>query len=96
MDNKQNRQFFWNVKDFLNKTPEPVKTKSNPLQQTIKEVTSNISYVAPPVNEMINSSSGLKNTINNKITEYQNLLNKQKPSSVKTIPHITSNPFRIK
>ena len=95
MDNKQNRQFFWQVKDFLNKTPDPVKLKSNPIQQVIKEVTSNIPHVAPPVNEMINSSMSLKNDVNGKITAYHNALNKQKPSSIKNSPHITTNPFRI-
>jgi uncharacterized protein YoxC len=96
MDNKQDRQFYWEVKDFMQKKTNPVTPAPNKLQNTIKEVTSNIPSVSAPVNDMVNSSSQLKNSVNETIQKYQNSLNRQKPQSFKTSANINLNPFRIK
>lgn len=96
MDNKQDRQFLWNVKDFLQKKPDAPVLKSDSLQNTIRQVTSNIPNVPVPIKEMVNSSSDLKNKVCNKINSYQSTLNNQKPKSIQSSNHITANPFRIK
>jgi len=96
MDNKQDRQFYWKVKDFMQRSPTPKTPQPNRLQNVIKEVTSNMSPVTPPINEIVNSSSNLKNSVQRTINSYQNSLNKQKPISPKVSNNININPFRIK
>jgi hypothetical protein len=96
MDNKQNRQFYWQVKDFLNKKQEPVATPPNSLKKTIQNVTNKTTPVPAPINEIVNSSSSLKDQTKNLLSSYQNALNKQKPVSDKSSSHITANIFRIK
>jgi hypothetical protein len=95
MDNKQDRQFLWKVKDFLNKSPEVQGPKSNSLREAIGQITSLAQPVAVPRNEITQSSSGLKDKVNEVLSGYQNVINRQKPNSIKTSNNITANIFKI-
>ncbi len=94
MDNKQDRQFYWKVKDFLNKKPEMTPTKRNSLSETITSITSLAKPVPVPVNEIVNSASDLKNQTTNILSSYQNKIKSQQPKSVNSSNHITANIFR--
>jgi len=96
MDNKQDRQFLWNVKDFLTKSPilksEP---KRNSLKDTIRNVTALAQPVAVPVNEIVNQSNSLKNQVTSLLNAHQSNINKQKPNSIKSSNHISANIFNL-
>ena len=96
MDNKQDRQFYWQVKDFLGKKHEPqaAKPPSN-LKSTIRQITGMASHVPVPINEIVNSSASVKNQVMNVLSSYQNSVNKQKPITDKSSNHITTNIFRL-
>lgn len=99
MDNKQDRQFFWNVKDFLNKKPEAPAKKMNPLKEVINQVTNSPQNVSKPIYEVtrdsiVNSSAELKNKVTGVLSSFQKTVNGQKPASDKHSQHITANIFR--
>lgn len=100
MDNKQDRQFLWNVKDFLVKTPEVQPKRPSQLKETIK----NVMLGSPKINSqlqevahksIINSSSDLKNSTAAMISIHQFDVNNQKPSTTKHSNNITANIFNI-
>ena len=96
MDNKQNRQFFWNVKDFLTKShnPAPVAPRSS-VRDTINKVVSIAPPVPVPVNEIVNSSSDTKNSVTRFLSAFGSAKNKQMPQDKTRAKNITTNPFNL-
>ena len=96
MDNKQNRQFFWNVKDFLTKShnPVPVAPRSS-VRDTINKVVSIAPPVPVPVNEIVNSSSDTKNSVSRFLSAFGSAKNKQMPQDKTRAKNITTNPFNL-
>jgi hypothetical protein len=96
MDNKQNRQFFWNVKDFLSKNNEvkPFVPKSN-IKNTINKVVSATQPVPVPVKEIVNSSQDTKNSVTRFLSAFGSAKAKQLPSDPTRAKNITANPFSL-
>ena len=94
MDNKQDRQFFWKVKDFLNTSPNP-----RPMAQTnsLKDAASKVmaANIQTAVNEVKNTSSDIQNQTNKMLNLYSNSVNKQKASSIRNSNNITANLFNL-
>jgi len=100
MDNKQDRQFYWQVKDFLQKTPEVPAKKSSPLKNTIRSVINSSQNTNLPLNEIankqiINGSENVKNQVANVLSAQQNKINSQKPKSIAHAKTITTNIFKM-
>lgn len=95
MDNKQDRQFYWQVKDFLGKKHEHVAKPPSSLKSTIREVTSKASPVPAPINEIVNSSASIKDQTMKILSSYQNSVNNQKPINDKSSKNITTNIFKL-
>ena len=95
MDNKQNRQFYWEVKDFLARKQEPASKPTSSLRSTITEVTATAKPVPVPVNEIVNSSKNTKNDVSRFLSAFESLKTKQMPSDPTRSKNITVNPFNI-
>lgn len=100
MDNKQDRQFYWQVKDFLQKTPEAPAKKSSPLKNTIKSVIDSPQNTNSSLNEIankeiINASGNVKNQVGSVLSSFQNIVNSQKPKSAAHAKTITTNIFKM-
>jgi hypothetical protein len=103
MDNKQNRQFYWEVKDFfvgktLNESKKPV-NKPN----LLKEIKS-VMDVAKPISEMekrkallgySKMSSEVKNKTSNLLNSYSDRMNAEKPFSKGNSANYTTNIFNL-
>jgi len=96
MDNKQNRQFFWNVKDFLSKNNEvkPFVPKSN-IKNTINKVVSSTPPIPVPVREIVNSSQDTKNSVTRFLSAFGSAKAKQLPNDPTRAKNITANPFSL-
>lgn len=101
MDNKQDRQFYWEVKDFMSKnsTPAP-KAKPNTLVNAVTNVLgSSANTKGPNIYEakqgIINSSRQTKHAVVNAIAATAEAFNKQKPDSKAYTNNITANPFNL-
>ena len=95
MDNKQNRQFYWEVKDFLARKQEPASKPTSSLRSTITEVTATAKPVPVPVNEIVNSSKNTKNDVSRFLSAFESLKTKQMPSDPTRSKNITVNPFNV-
>ena len=103
MDNKQNRQFYWEVKDFfagkaLNESRKPV-NKPN-LLKDIKGVMN----VTKPISEMekrqallgySKMSGEVKDKTSNLLNSYSNRMNAEKPFSKGNAANYTTNIFNL-
>lgn len=96
MDNKQDRQFFWNVKDFLGKRSDPKPfTNTSPIHDSIKNVMSQTKPVPVPVNEIVNSSTDIKNAAMNLLNAFGKSHTKQLPQDKNRAKNITTNIFNL-
>lgn len=100
MDNKQDRQFYWQVKDFLQKTPKVPAKKSSPLKNTIRSVMNSPHNINSQLNEIankeiINASGNIKNQVADVLSTQQNKINAQKPKSIAHAKTITTNIFKM-
>jgi hypothetical protein len=85
MDNKQNRQFYWEVKDFMNKKPETYVPKKDTLKESIASVMNkNNIYRQNDFEKETTMSSGL---VNQYLTE---MVRVEKKETAKD-PHLTNN-----
>ena len=101
MDNKNNRQFFWQVKDFMSKTPSSTpKPKQNSLVNTVTNViNSSANTTKPNIHEakygIVNSSRNTKQAVSNVLDTVKNSMDKQAPSCKAYTKNIISNPFNL-
>lgn len=94
MDNKQDRQFFWKVKDFLNGSSNPGQmAPTNSLKDAASKVMA--ANIQTAVNEVKNTSSDIQNQTNKMLNMYSNSVNKQKASSIRNSNNITANLFNL-
>jgi len=99
MDNNKNKQFFWQVKDFLSKKPTPAPSvPQNGLKSTINSViNSPINKAGPNIYEdkarIVNSSNDVKNSVVNNISSFIDATKKQAPNMKAYTKNITTNPF---
>jgi hypothetical protein len=102
MDNKNNKQYFWEVKQFFNKPQlnEAKKPTTNGILDTVKGVLNSNFNVREPnsfaIREGIkNSSSQIKNMTSNLLDQYGSKRSAEMPSNVSQPKNITSNLFNI-
>ena len=96
MDNKQDRQFFWNVKDFLAKSPQPTPFKPvSAFKDTATKVMTSTPNVAVPVNEIINSSSKTKTMASDLLNAFNNIHSKEVSSNPAHAKNVTTNLFNL-
>jgi hypothetical protein len=92
MDNKQDRNFYWNIKDFMSKPHNPVSTQTN--TKSIKEsingiLNQNALYKTTNFQSNITSASHISQAIS--AVERNN--QKGTPDNIGNTKNITSNPF---
>jgi hypothetical protein len=94
MDNKQDRQFFWKVKDFLNTShqPKPMADKTSLRDAASKILASNIKTA---VNEVKNTSSDIQSQANQMLNLHAQTVNKQRASTQGHANNITANLFNL-
>jgi hypothetical protein len=92
MDNKKDKQFYWEVKDFLTKKPNlNVKPKTESVVNTVKSLLETSKpKPAPTVSYNENMTSAVKKAIN----KSQEIKNNGTPSIVAFTKNIAGNPFR--
>ena len=101
MDNNNNKQFFWQVKDFLGKNHQP-KTSPKPssLVTTVKDVMSfNKNTTGPNIYEardgIINGSRNVKQAVSNVLNVHDQKMQVEKPSCKAYTNNVTSNLFNL-
>ena len=102
MDNKNNRQYFWEVKQFFNKPQlnEAKKPTTNGILDTVKGVLNSNFNVREPnsfaIREGIrNSSSQIKNMTSDLLNQYGSKRSSEMPNNASQTKNITSNLFNI-
>ena len=101
MDNNNNKQFFWQVKDFLGKKQEPkVNSKSSNLIGTVKDVmafgaNANRPNIHEARNGIVNSSQNTKHAVSNVLNSHDQKMQAEKPSCKAYSNNITSNLFNL-
>ena len=94
MDNKQDRNFYWEVKDFMGKPQEihkPVKTPNDMVSSIKNILEQNKLYKPSSFNSNINSASTIRQAIN--AIERNN--QRGTPENIQHTKNITSNPFGV-
>ena len=94
MDNKQDRNFYWEVKDFMGKPQEihkPVKTPNDMVSSIKNILEQNKLYKPSSFNPNINSASTIRQAINAIERNNQN----GTPENIQHTKNITSNPFGV-
>lgn len=102
MDNKNNRQYFWEVKQFFNKPQlnEAKKPTINGILDTVKGVLNSNFNVREPnsfaIREGIrNSSSQIKNMTSDLLNQYGSKRSSEMPNNASQTKNITSNLFNV-
>jgi len=96
-----NKQFFWEVKQFFNKKPIlEQKTQKKDVLKTIKEVvSSNMNSKSVNLNDVrqniANSSQNIKNTANYLLHNYQSTNAKETPNRIGNAPNKVNNLFNL-
>lgn len=92
MDNRKDRQFYWEVKDFFNKKPDVnVKPKTEPLVNTVKSLLETSKpKPAPKVSYNPSMTSAIEKAINNS----QQIRKAGTPEIAAFTKNIAGNPFR--
>lgn len=93
MDNIKDRQLYWEVKDFLNKTPEVSSSKS---QSNIKNAINNVLNENKPFRQssFVNNPKTIENT-KEFIRSYNEVNKVNRPDCVAYTKNHTSNPFKL-
>ena len=100
MDNNNNKQFFWQVKDFMSKTQPAPKPKQNSLLNNVKNVMNSTANTSKPniyeaKHGIVNSSRETKQAVSNVLNTVKNSMDKQAPSCKAYTNNIISNPFNL-
>jgi hypothetical protein len=92
MDNRKDRQFYWEVKDFFNKKPDVnVKPKTEPLVNAVKNILETSKpKPAPKVSYNANMTSAVEKAINTS----QQIRKAGTPEIAAFTKNIAGNPFR--
>lgn len=99
--NNNNKQFFWEVKEFFNKKPIlEQKNEKKDILKTIKEVVSSnmnsqVFDTKSAKQNIINSSKDIKTTTNYLLNNYNSISAKQTPNSIGKAPNKVSNLFNL-
>jgi len=94
MDNKQDRNFYWNIKDFMSKPHNPVspQTNTNNIKESINGVLNqNAAYKTTNFQSNITSARHISQAIS--AVERNN--QKGTPDNIGNTKNITSNPFGV-
>ena len=94
MDNKQDRNFYWNIKDFMSKPHNPVspQTNTNSIKESINGVLNqNAAYKTTNFQSNITSARHISQAIS--AVERNN--QKGTPDNIGNTKNITSNPFGV-
>ena len=93
MDNIKDRQLYWEVKDFLNKTPEVSSSKP---QSNIKNTINNVLNENKPFRQssFVNNPKTIENT-KEFIKSYNEVNKVNRPDCVAYTKNHTSNPFKL-
>lgn len=93
MDNIKDRQLYWEVKDFLNKTPEVSSSKP---QSNIKNAINNVLNENKPFRQssFVNNPKTIENT-KEFIKSYNEVNRGNRPDCVAYTKNHTSNPFKL-
>lgn len=101
MDNNNNKQFFWEVKDFLGKNHHPKPSPKQPdILSTINEVVNfKTNKQSPNLYEVkdsiLNSSSSTKKAVNRVLNSYKQKLNLEQNNCKAYSNNITTNMFNL-
>ena len=101
MDNNNNKQFFWQVKDFLTRSNEPNFVKKPPsLVSSVKEVVNfNKNKFGPNIYEarssIVQSSGQTKAAVSNVLNTFNSKIEKQKAENKAYSNNFTSNLFNL-
>jgi hypothetical protein len=101
MDNKQNRQFYWEVKDFLQrKQPEQIRQQSSLYNTVTNIMESRFNKHEPNYyearQEIVNSSNNTQKAVLDVLNSYSYKMIFEKPSCKGYSGNITTNFFNIK
>ena len=95
MDNKQNRQFYWEVKDFMNKKNTPPAGYNQPKKNgVVDSVKSILEHNKPFRQKPTATNSNTINTISQVISGIQNEESRFKPECKAFTKNMDTNPFR--
>lgn len=101
MDNNNNKQFYWKVKDFLQKKPDvaPPQKPNSLLGAVNKVMNSSANIRTPNIYEakdgIVSSSRQAKQAASNVLNTFNNAMEKQKASCKGYSNNITSNMFNL-
>lgn len=100
MDNKNNRQFYWQVKDFLTKKPDVQPKPQNTLVNTVKSViNNNMNRASANIDQarqgIANSSGATKNAVSNILNMHDANMQREKSPHKGYTNNVTSNIFNI-
>ena len=101
MDNNNNKQFFWQVKDFLGKKQEPnTNSKPSSLASTVKDVmafggNANRPNIHEARHGIVNSSRHTKQSVSNVLNAHDQKMQAEKASCKAYTNNITSNLFNV-
>jgi len=101
MDNKQNRQFYWEVKEFLERKQPVQKAPQSSLNGVVRNIMeSHVNTVEPNYYEtkeaIVNSSRNMQQAVSNVLNNYSYKMILQNPLHKGQASNITSNLFNIK
>ena len=109
MDNKQDKQFYWEVKDFLNKKPSTTQKKAKPesLKESIQKMLVSQNKLHTPqvltedsnkqmANELSCFSEDLIKNVNSLLSMNEEAVNKGTPECKAFTPNIVDNMFNLK
>ena len=94
MDNKKDRQFYWEVKDFMGRSnvpPTPAPQKPNVMSSVKNILEQNKLYKQSSFNPNINSA----NTIRQAISAMETIKSNGTPNTKAFTKNIASNPFKV-
>jgi hypothetical protein len=94
MDNKQNRQFYWEVKQFLsnNNTPAAPEVKKTSVKDAIKGVLSENNQYQQTA---FIKETGTNDVVRSYLTALGNIEKKNNPNCVAYTKNAVSNPFNL-
>jgi hypothetical protein len=100
MDNKQNKQFYWEVKEFLERKKPVQKAPQSSLNGVVRNIMeSNYNKIGPNYYEtkdaIINSSRSTQRAVSDVLNNYSYNMILQNPSCKGYSANITSNIFNI-
>lgn len=92
MDNRKDRQFYWEVKDFFNKKPDVnVKPKTEPLVNAVKNI---LETSKPKPAPKVSYNASMTSAVEKAINTSQQIRKAGTPEIAAFTKNISGNPFR--